>query len=115
MNCSGRPFHSDRQEWGQAPLATCISGFTFQCRKRNLPTAREAFLWWKAARIERESESRRRSKRVAPEVASGIERVIVEENTPQAHISALRRILGAGEIATVSGRGYRFTASAIAP
>jgi predicted ATPase/DNA-binding winged helix-turn-helix (wHTH) protein len=36
-------------------------------------------------------------------------KVIVEENTLQAHVSALRKILGADAIATVSGRGYRFT------
>lgn len=35
--------------------------------------------------------------------------VIVEENTLQAHVSALRKVLGADVIATVSGRGYRFT------
>ena len=34
--------------------------------------------------------------------------VIVEENTLQAHISALRKVLGPDAIATVSGRGYRF-------
>jgi non-specific serine/threonine protein kinase len=36
-------------------------------------------------------------------------RVVVEENTLQAHISALRKILGPDSIATISGRGYRFT------
>jgi DNA-binding winged helix-turn-helix (wHTH) protein len=35
--------------------------------------------------------------------------VVVEENTLQAHISALRKILGPKAIATISGRGYRFT------
>jgi predicted ATPase/DNA-binding winged helix-turn-helix (wHTH) protein len=35
-------------------------------------------------------------------------RVVVEENTLQAHISALRKVLGVDAIATVSGRGYRF-------
>lgn len=35
-------------------------------------------------------------------------RVVVEDNTLQSHISALRRVLGAETIATVSGRGYRF-------
>ena len=35
-------------------------------------------------------------------------RVVVEENTLQAHISALRKVLGRDAIATVSGRGYRF-------
>lgn len=34
-------------------------------------------------------------------------RVIVEENTLQAHVSALRKVLGPQVIATVSGRGYR--------
>ncbi len=36
-------------------------------------------------------------------------RVVVEENTLQAHVSALRKVLGPGAIVTVSGRGYRFT------
>jgi predicted ATPase/DNA-binding winged helix-turn-helix (wHTH) protein len=36
-------------------------------------------------------------------------KVIVEENTLQAHISALRKILGSDAIATISRRGYRFT------
>ena len=35
--------------------------------------------------------------------------VVVEENTLVAQISALRKILGADAIATISGRGYRFT------
>jgi predicted ATPase/DNA-binding winged helix-turn-helix (wHTH) protein len=35
--------------------------------------------------------------------------VIVEDNTLQAQISALRKVLGREAIATVSGRGYRFT------
>jgi len=34
--------------------------------------------------------------------------VVVEENTLQSHIAALRKVLGADAIATVSGRGYRF-------
>jgi DNA-binding winged helix-turn-helix (wHTH) protein len=34
--------------------------------------------------------------------------VVVEENTLQVHVSALRKVLGADAIATVSGRGYRF-------
>jgi non-specific serine/threonine protein kinase len=34
--------------------------------------------------------------------------VVVEENTLQAHVSALRKILGAETITTISGRGYRF-------
>src|SRR5262249_52979997 len=36
-------------------------------------------------------------------------KVIVEENTLQAHISALRKVLGPQAIATVTGHGYRFT------
>jgi predicted ATPase/DNA-binding winged helix-turn-helix (wHTH) protein len=36
-------------------------------------------------------------------------KLVVEENTLQAHVSALRKILGPDAIATVSGRGYRFT------
>src|SRR6185436_4951423 len=34
-------------------------------------------------------------------------KVVVEENTLQAHVSALRKVLGAEAITTVSGRGYR--------
>lgn len=34
--------------------------------------------------------------------------VIVEENTLQAHVSALRKVLGADAITTIPGRGYRF-------
>ncbi len=36
-------------------------------------------------------------------------KVVVEENTLQVHISALRKILEPNAIATVPGRGYRFT------
>ncbi len=36
-------------------------------------------------------------------------RSVVEENNLQVHISALRKLLGAHAIATVAGRGYRFT------
>ncbi|MBL8306307.1 MAG: winged helix-turn-helix domain-containing protein [Rubrivivax sp.] len=36
--------------------------------------------------------------------------VVVEENNLQVHVAALRKHLGAGAIATVSGRGYRFAA-----
>ena len=35
--------------------------------------------------------------------------VVVEENNLQVHVSALRRLLGHQTIATVPGRGYRFT------
>ena len=35
--------------------------------------------------------------------------VVVEENTLQAHVSALRKAMGSDAIQTVSGRGYRFT------
>jgi TolB-like protein/DNA-binding winged helix-turn-helix (wHTH) protein len=37
--------------------------------------------------------------------------LFVEENNLQVQISALRKILGAGAISTVIGRGYQFTAS----
>lgn len=39
-------------------------------------------------------------------------KVVVEENTLQAQVSALRKILGPQAIATVSGQGYRFTLAA---
>ena len=35
--------------------------------------------------------------------------LVVEENNLQVQVSALRKILGNGAIATVAGRGYRFT------
>jgi DNA-binding winged helix-turn-helix (wHTH) protein len=35
--------------------------------------------------------------------------LVVEENNLQVQISALRKLLGADAIATVAGRGYRFT------
>src|SRR4029079_17745783 len=35
--------------------------------------------------------------------------LVVEENNLQVQISSLRKILGNGAIATVAGRGYRFT------
>jgi TolB-like protein len=35
--------------------------------------------------------------------------LVVEENNLQVHVSSLRRILGTDAIATVPGRGYRFT------
>jgi predicted ATPase/DNA-binding winged helix-turn-helix (wHTH) protein len=41
--------------------------------------------------------------------------VIVEENNLQVHISALRKLLGPQTIATIPGRGYRFTASVSSP
>ncbi|MDQ3189134.1 MAG: helix-turn-helix transcriptional regulator, partial [Pseudomonadota bacterium] len=37
--------------------------------------------------------------------------VVVEENNLQVHISALRKLLGPQTIATIPGRGYRFTPS----
>ena len=36
---------------------------------------------------------------------------VVEENTLQVHVSALRKFLGAAAIATIPGQGYRFTAA----
>ena len=36
--------------------------------------------------------------------------LVVEENNLQVHISALRKLLGPSAIATIPGRGYRFTA-----
>ncbi len=41
--------------------------------------------------------------------------VIVEENNLAAQVSALRKVLGPQVIATVPGRGYRFTAAVEAP
>lgn len=41
--------------------------------------------------------------------------LVVEENNLQVQISALRKLLGAQAIATVPGRGYRFTLAAGAP
>ena len=41
--------------------------------------------------------------------------VVVEENNLQVHISALRKLLGPQAIATIPGRGYRFTAEVDAP
>ncbi len=41
--------------------------------------------------------------------------VVVEENNLQVHISALRKLLGPQAIATIPGRGYRFTAAVEAP
>jgi DNA-binding winged helix-turn-helix (wHTH) protein len=38
--------------------------------------------------------------------------VVVEENTLQAHVSALRKALGPYLIATVHGRGYRYAGPA---
>jgi predicted ATPase len=42
-------------------------------------------------------------------------RVVVEENTLQVHISALRKLLGPDVIATVPGRGYRFVLDVVRP
>lgn len=36
-------------------------------------------------------------------------RLVVEENNLQVHVLALRKLLGHGAIATIPGRGYRFT------
>jgi TolB-like protein/Flp pilus assembly protein TadD len=41
--------------------------------------------------------------------------VIVEENNLQVHISTLRKLIGAELIATIPGRGYRFTAAVADP
>jgi TolB-like protein/tetratricopeptide (TPR) repeat protein len=41
--------------------------------------------------------------------------VVVEENNLQVHISALRKVLGSQAVATIPGRGYRFTATLGAP
>src|SRR5512141_472050 len=38
-------------------------------------------------------------------------KAVVEENTLQVHVSALRKVLGQQAIATIPGRGYRFTAA----
>jgi len=40
--------------------------------------------------------------------------LVVEENNLQVQVSALRKLLGADAIATVAGRGYRFTARLLA-
>ena len=37
--------------------------------------------------------------------------LVVEENNLQVHVSALRKLLGPQTIATIPGRGYRFTAA----
>src|SRR5438309_8550030 len=37
--------------------------------------------------------------------------LVVEENNLQVHISSLRKVLGPQAIATIPGRGYRFTAA----
>ena len=37
--------------------------------------------------------------------------LVVEENNLQVHVSALRKLLGPASIATIPGRGYRFTAA----
>ena len=41
--------------------------------------------------------------------------LVVEENNLQVHVLALRKLLGHGAIATVPGRGYRFTLPVQAP
>ena len=41
--------------------------------------------------------------------------LIVEENNLQAHVSALRKLLGSQTIMTISGRGYRFSAPQLEP
>jgi non-specific serine/threonine protein kinase len=41
--------------------------------------------------------------------------VVVEEGNLSVHVSALRKLLGDDAIATVAGRGYRFTAAVTAP
>jgi predicted ATPase/DNA-binding winged helix-turn-helix (wHTH) protein len=41
--------------------------------------------------------------------------LVVEENNLQVHISALRKLLGPGAIATIPGRGYRFTLTPDSP
>ena len=41
--------------------------------------------------------------------------VVVEENNLTVQVSALRKLLGADAIATVAGRGYRFTMAVLAP
>ena len=40
--------------------------------------------------------------------------LVVKENNLQVQVSALRKLLGADAIATVAGRGYRFTARLLA-
>jgi len=40
--------------------------------------------------------------------------LVVEENNLQVQVSALRKLLGADVIATIAGRGYRFTARLLA-
>ena len=37
--------------------------------------------------------------------------LVIEENNLQVHVSALRKLLGPATIATIPGRGYRFTAT----
>ena len=41
--------------------------------------------------------------------------MVVEENNLQVHISTLRKLLGPQAIATIPGRGYRFTAGLDSP
>ena len=39
--------------------------------------------------------------------------VVVEENNLQVHVSTLRKVIGPELIATIPGRGYRFTAQVL--
>src|SRR4029453_2187001 len=39
--------------------------------------------------------------------------LVVEENNLQVQVSALRKVLGEGAMATIPGRGYRFTAAPV--
>lgn len=58
--------------------------------------------------LERERERVVSKEEILAKVWPGL---VVEENNLSVQISALRRALGAGVITTVTGRGYRFTAS----
>ena len=41
--------------------------------------------------------------------------LVVEENNLAVQVSTLRKVLGSEVIATIPGRGYRFTAAAVPP